>query len=94
MKPFYVWKDNLLEELFAMEKEDMDTNYSILKQQLEKEKVVFIEIMAEGMKDACNKYRDLQDEQREAIEIDLEQSEETSSDHIIKTLQKIKKTLH
>lgn len=94
MKPFYVWKDNLLEELFAMEKEDMDTNYSILKQQLEKEKVVFIEIMAEGMKDACNKYRDLQDEQREAIEIDLEQSEETSSDHIIKKLQNIKKTLH
>lgn len=67
MKPYYVWKDLLLDELFAMEKEDFDTNCKVLKEQLEKEKVEFIEINAEGMKDACNKYRDLLEAQREAI---------------------------
>lgn len=97
MKPFYVWQDHLLEELFAMEKADMDENYPKLKETLEKEKVVFIEIMAEGMKDACNKYRDLQDELREQIPEDIDsptQTEEELPQSIKNSLSNSKRTLH
>lgn len=58
MQPFYVWYDNFLEELFALEKADMDKFYPELKQQLEKEHVVFHLVEAETVTHAFEVYKE------------------------------------
>lgn len=57
-KEFYVWYDNFLEEHFAIEKNDMDSNFKKLKTQLSLEKVEFHVVSAEYSMEAVSKFKD------------------------------------
>lgn len=54
---YYVWKDNFLEEYFALEKSEME-NCPILFKSLTHEKCVFYEVDAAGFKEAINIHKD------------------------------------
>lgn len=90
-KTYYVWQDNFLEELFAMEKNELDTEYVGLKNQLEKEKVVFIEVLADSTTEAFEAYHLREKNLRIQAGIDKEEDALPGSQpsEIIK-----KKTLH
>lgn len=55
-KEYYVWFDPILEELFSMEKDDLE-NHQVLKNQLLKEKVVFHLVEAKSWKNSFEVYR-------------------------------------
>lgn len=54
---YYVWKDNFLEEYFALEKSEMENSPNLFKS-LTNEKCVFFEIEAEGFKEALNVHKE------------------------------------
>lgn len=54
---YYVWKDNLLEEYFALEKSEMEKNPNYMKL-LKEEKSIFYEVDATGFKDAINIHKE------------------------------------
>lgn len=63
MNTYYVWHDHLLEELFSMEKSELDTLYPELKAQLQLEKIIFYEIEADNMEHSYVQYRKLINDQ-------------------------------
>lgn len=56
-KGFYVWKDNLMEELFAISVEEMN-KFPKMKEQLEKEKNILHIIEADSEKEAFDLFKE------------------------------------
>lgn len=54
---YYVWKDNFLEEYFALEKTEMDSNKNFFNALL-KEKSVLNTVEADGIIDAIQKHKE------------------------------------
>jgi hypothetical protein len=55
---YYVWYDNLLEEIFALEKTEFE-QHSQFKKILEQEHVSFLILEATSIKDAFEQYKKL-----------------------------------
>lgn len=71
---YYVWKDNFLEEYFALEKSEMENSPNLFKS-LTHEKCVFHEVEANGFKEAINLHKD---NLKQKLGQDIEKEEENS----------------
>lgn len=60
MTTYCVWFDNLMQELFALEKSEFDSHQK-LQEALHNEKNIIHVIQAESMKNAFEKYREKQE---------------------------------